>query len=172
MIERKLAEPRIPGYQAGYKIDEKTGQKDKREYSHDLELAEDCLRQIQEIKKQIQEKETQAIPSTSIKCRDGREIAMSLHDLFNQLEHCEDLFNEYSDREDWDTNQQQMKYWKTKMLTLKRQIIATQEQLGIPGLARKISELQINIQKLIANDAIIGKALKHAPPESFKDNNI
>ena len=162
-LAKRGAEPMIPGFRGGHRIDESTGNTEKGEYSFYLEQAEQFLQEVRDIKAQIKQKEKATIPG-----RKG-EQSESLKELSGELKDCEDLIRTWASRSDKQHRVQQL---KEHMAKLEQIIPEAQQQLGIPDLQQKVQELKQQAEFLITHDRMIDMALRNMPDSQFLEKNV
>jgi len=160
MLNKSSSEINSLGYREGFKVDQKTGQIDKLEYSSFLEKAEHLSDQVQTIKKEIKRLENQLLPE-----RSGSQ-SESLKEMWQEMSDCEDLIKA----------PQTNRAWKEKLekvlKKLEQDIIAAEAKLGLSDLQNQVKEFVAEVQKLMLQDKIIDTGLRSWPKEKFVDTDV
>jgi len=143
----------LDGHSQGYKINQATGEKDKREYSFYLEAAEKYLNEMEEIAKRIE-----GLEQLKLVQGEGRSST-----TINKLKQEIEVLRAQIRRPASSFIGKTPDNWK-RVIEFEAELVALRDDLGIPKLEESINHLRLLIKILVREDKASEASLRKNPP--------
>lgn len=146
---------RISRHKEGFRVNETTGQADKREYSSFIAHAEKLLQHMRALEAVMQQRENHELPGRADK------TATTLNEMQAELQAC------YEEIKHWRTTGQRRIELMNYIRQLAEELAAAEQHLELPRLTCEIHALEDRIEALVSRDESDEMDLRDMRPEDM-----